>query len=84
MTVYVLIAFYTTIASVNPVTLQKVTDLHIETAVFQTADRCLKNRDANLTKLLENKKLEDVSVECVRRELIMDEAKMLRSGDDAK
>lgn len=74
MTVYVLIAFYSTLVSVNPITLQKVTDLHVETAVFQTADRCLKNRESNLKQLID-KKYEDVSVECLRRQIIFDEAK---------
>ena len=75
MTVYVLVAFYTTIASINPITMVKVVDDHIEVAIFQSADRCLKNREANLTRLSKDPKFEDLSVECLRREIKFDEAK---------
>lgn len=73
-TVYILVAFYTSTLSINPITLQKVTEAHLEVVAFQSADRCLKNREANEALLLK-KKYEDVSVECLKRDVIFDEAK---------
>jgi hypothetical protein len=59
-TVFLLVAIYSTPSFVRK-------ELHIETMVFETAERCLRNRAENEKRL--NEKFTDVEVQCLTKQV---------------